>query len=263
MRGNEMTNEQVIRRLENVALPDIGLEGHRRELRAALLREYARTSAQHGRVGMFAWLKYRPPAWKAVLIAATASLLAALVLTLSVFVPRFQPGPTPANIVETVLASKEVRAALGNEEMAAATVNDLGGQLVEVIVEGRGGAIIIARMDTRNETVRIMEISYVLLFGSIFEPQQPLTGEDRGKAIDVARTNSTFRSLLDEGFAIYRVDAVEAVISTRRLADGPMIKTSAKWAMIDLESQDSRWAFLIDPENGRVMDRGKRAIPKR
>ena len=69
-----MTNEEVMRRLENLTLPDFMPDDHRRDLRASLLTEYSRVQARSNRLDLIAWLKPRSPVGKAVLIASAASV---------------------------------------------------------------------------------------------------------------------------------------------------------------------------------------------
>ena len=109
-----------------------------------MLNEYSRVHDHGNHQDLFAWLKSRSPIGKVVLLVSAASALAALVLIISVLIPMYRPQSLPANVVEAVLSSKDVKAALGNDELATVTANDLGNHLLEVIVDSGGGAIIIA-----------------------------------------------------------------------------------------------------------------------
>ena len=215
-----MTNAEVVRRLESVTLPDIALEGHRRELRATLLREYAMAAAQADRPSSFGFMRSRTPVWRTVVVTSTAWALVTLAVTLAVLIPAHQPESTAVMAVNTVLASQSVKTVLANDEMAAVTVTDIENKLVDVMVESRGGNIIIARVDTRDNTVTITEITYIVWLGSPYDAKEYVTGNELEKVIDLASTNSTFRELLGKGGSITGTTAVYCVVSTRRTDSG-------------------------------------------
>lgn len=256
-----MTNEDLIKRLENMTLPDISLESHRRELRASLLNEYALIQAQYGRIGLFGWLQSWPSVWRTVLITSTVWVLIALAVTLSVLVPKYQPSSVAAMAINTVMANPEVRAALANDDAETVTVTDIGNNRLEVVVESRGGTIIIAQINARNNTITISEISYIILLGSPYETEEYITGEEQEKVINLASTDRAFRELLDKGAVIGKTIAVECIISTRYLDTGEITETKETWAMVYLEFQGTRWVFLVDPQNGRVINRSSKVIP--
>jgi hypothetical protein len=84
-----MTNEDIIKRLESVTLPDVTLESHRRELEASLLKEYASVQALYDRKGFVGWLRAGQSLWKSVhvsrkvwVVAVPAVAILVTVLTL-------------------------------------------------------------------------------------------------------------------------------------------------------------------------------------
>lgn len=84
-----MTNEDIIKRLENLTLPDITLENHRRELKASLLKEYTLIQAIYDRSGLFGWLRACLSFWRTVItkrrvwvVAVPVVVVLATVLTL-------------------------------------------------------------------------------------------------------------------------------------------------------------------------------------
>lgn len=255
-----MTNEEIIRRLESVTLPNIALEGHRRELRAALLREYSQVQTRPWRRGLFGWLQLRPPLWRTVLITSAAWVLVALIVILSVLIPMYRPQSMAALAVNTVLTSQEVKAVLANDEMATVTVTDIGNHRLEVVVESRGGSIIIAQVDTRNNTLIIKEITYIILLGSPYEAEEHITGEEQEKVINLASTDRTFRELLDKGAIIGKTTAVYCIVATRHLDIGETSESKERWAMVQLELQGKRWVFLVDTQSGRVINKTRNTM---
>lgn len=244
-----------------MTLPDLSLESYRQELRAALLNEHSLIQTQHGQLALFRWLQSRPSLWRAILITSTVWVFVALVVALSVFVPRYQPSSVAAMAVNTVMANPEVRAALASDEARTVTVTDIGNNHLEVVVESRGGTIIIARINARDNTITISEISYVILLGSPYQPDEQITGKELERVINIASTDHTFRELLDKGAEIGKTIAVECIISTRKLDTDETTETRETWAMVHLKFQNARWFFLVDTISGRVMNRSDRTIP--
>jgi hypothetical protein len=256
-----MTNEEVIKKLESVPLPDISQERHGRELRAALLREYAQVQIHDEQKGLFRWLQSRPPLWRTILITSTAWALVVLLVVLSVLIPTYQSHSVEAMAVDAVMANEEVRSALANDEMATVKVTDIGNRQLEVVVESRGDRIIVARVNTLNNAPIITKISYIMFFGSIYDVEEQLTGKERDKVISLASTDRTFRELLDKGAVISKIMAIQSIVATRHLDTGETTETKERWATIHLEFQGKRGYFVVDPENGRVINRSANLIP--
>ena len=244
-----------------MTLPDITLESHRRELRASLLNKYALIQAQYGRIGLFGWLQSRPSLWKTILITSTVWALIAVIITLSVLVPKYQSSSVTAMAVNTVMANSEVRAALAGDEAKTVTVTDIGDNQLEVVVESRGGTIIITRLNTKDNKITISEISYVILLGSIYKAEEQFMGKELEKIINVANSDPTFRELMNKNAEIVKAVAVECIISTRNLDTEETMETKETWAMVHLEYQDAPWYFLVDPNNSRVINRSSKVIP--
>jgi hypothetical protein len=256
-----MTYEDVIKKLENVTLPDILLESHRRELRVALIREYSLIKAQHARRSLFGWLQSRSSLWRTVLVTSTIWVLIALVVVMSVLLPRYQTDSVTAIAVNTVLASPEIKMALASDGVETVTVSDIGNNLLEVLVESRGGTIIIVQVDTQNKKVTILEISYIILLGSPYEAEEYITGAEQDKVINLARTDHTFKDLMDKGASMSKTIAIWSIVSTRRIDTDITTQTRERWSMVAVDYQDKQWFFLVNIERARVINRSATIVP--
>ena len=174
--------------------------------------------------------------------------------------PGQRPYSDTARTVSAVMAHPLVRAALAGNEASEVTVTSLGNDMYEVVIEGGGGTMIIARADAKDDAVTILDITYVILFGSgsMYTPPEAIVGEELRQVLTVARTNSAFRELMDRGATIAGAEATQALVSKRDLPAGSITETRERWAMVQLDFEGKRWSFLVDPAGSRVIHLGTR-----
>jgi hypothetical protein len=254
-----MNTEELVARLENVALPDIVIEDHRRELRASLLAEYARRRLP-ARTALLSRILSSMRNWKTVAVTSAAWVVIVAVMTLLLIVPAYRPNST-AMAIDAVLANPQVRSIMAGDEMASVTVTPLEGDEVEVVISGGRGTTIIARVDVKGGRVTIVDVAYVILFGSIFEPEKVITGHEAEKVIAVASTNYDFRRLTGKGAIVEKIVSIEILFSTRHLSTGETTGTRGEWAMVTLALDGKEWSFLVDPLGSRVINRSTNQIP--
>ncbi len=259
-----MNTQELVTRLENIVLPDLVPEDGRLALRASLLSDYDRLQARQGHHDVFAWLRARPLLWRTALITSAVWLAIAVVLMGLDLLPGQQPYSDTARMVSAVMAHPLVRAALAGNEASEVSVTSLGNGIFEVVIEGGGGTIIIARTDSKDDTVTILDITYVILFGSgsMYTPPEAIVGEELRQVLAVARTNSSFRELMDRGATVGGAEATQALVSKRDLVAGSITETRERWVMVQLDFEGKRWSFLVDPAGSRVMHLGTREVVK-
>ena len=138
-----MKEEELIRKLENVELPDIKIQSHQRRLRMALLDadylkgrpgitflELAKSKVKGVKDTMIRGLVSRQPIWKTAVFGMVALVL---VIGLSLTIPDLSTDSVhAANIVQN---SPEVQAALGGEEVEVVKVIVIDGKAT-VIAKG-------------------------------------------------------------------------------------------------------------------------------
>jgi hypothetical protein len=238
-----MNDEEVIRKLENVELPEIELKGHRQWLRTALLgvglpkrqpmvafitsvRVALRKAMGIIARGLFS----RQPVWK---IASVSALVLALALTLSLTLPFLSADSVYAQAVDIVMSSPEVRAALGdveteNVDVIEVRLNDSGGS-VTLLVKGDAG-FFTTEVDLGNG-----EVVYVSVL-----PE--LTKAERQAAINIAEADPGVRELLDKGAAIVRISP--------RYYDYMIEQEIIR---VVVEKDEEIWFALIDLDEGCVL----------
>lgn len=250
-----MSSNDIIKRLENVAVPDITLGRYRQNLRDTLIRQYPRTEDTRFPVNLF-----RNPTWWSVFITSAAWVIIVAAVVFGFVIPGFQPDSVEARVIEKVMAMPEIRTLLTGDESKNISLTDVGDDQLEVIVESHGGRIIITRVNTFDNNIHISQISYVVLMGSIYEPEVDIIGDELECLIRTGKTNPVFRNLIDNGAEVVKAVVVECLIITRDLENGKVEDTRENWAMVTLNRRDENCYFLIDPVNSRVIDRACRTV---
>ncbi len=192
-----MNDEEIIRKLENVELPEIELKGHRQWLRTALL-EADPLKRQPGVVqvalkkatGIIArGLFSRQPVWK---MASVSALVLALALTLSLTLPFLHADSVYAQAVDIVKNSPEIRAAMGDADPEEIVVLADDGESVTLLIKGDAGLF------TTEVNLKSGGVIYVSVL-----PE--LTEAERQAAINIAEADPGVRELLDKGAVIVRI----------------------------------------------------------
>jgi hypothetical protein len=160
------------------------------------------------------------------------------------------------------MASPEIQSILAGEKAKSVTVTDAGDNLLEVLVESHGGRYIIAKVRISHGKLRIAEISYIVLTGSMYEPDPPVPDTDLERVIQAGKTDPSFRQLIENGAEVADAVSIECLVTTRNLEKNETTGTTVTWAMVTLCHGDESCFFLIDYENYRVFGRGCRENPE-
>jgi hypothetical protein len=251
-----MLNNDIIYRLEHVEVPDITLEGYRENLRSVLVKEHAMTYGERAQTRRF-----MNPVWRSVFVTSAAWVVILVAVVFGVIIPGFQSSSVEAKAIEMVMASPEIQSILAGEQARSVTVTDTGNNLLEVLVESHGGRFIIAKVRIVDDNVRISEISYVILMGSIFVPDLPITGNNLERVIQTGKSDAAFRQLIENGADVIQAVYVECLVTTRNLENDESLNATETWAIVTLQQGDESYHFYIDFEHNRVIDRSYRKKP--
>jgi hypothetical protein len=248
-----MTNEEIIEKLKLAKLPSIIDESHRSKLKSVLLEEYSRVETRNVQRGLFGQVLSKLTTWKVAAITSITCTIITLIVILLALLPVNPPPSVAAKAIDAVLSNEEVRAILTNDEMSTITVRNIGNNLLEVMVESRGGSIIIALVDMNDDTLIIKEITNIIFLGSLYDLQEEISGEEREKALNIASTDHSFQELIDRGATIDKITAIYCIVSTRHLDSGETVETKERWAFLKLEFENKYYGFEVDMERGRVL----------
>ena len=249
-----MKEEEIIKQLENVQIPDIELPAHRQWLKSALLDSaYLKKQREMGIVGVLRsqvqsginmimnGLLTRRPVWKVALGSTLAvALIAALVLVL----PSPDGQSNIARAIEIAKNDPQVLAALGvdeDDEVEVKVIATGPNSITVQIEEGKTGVMVVVEVDSNTGTV------------SEIIKQPLLTDEDKEKAIEIAKTDPIIREILDEGYVIHTVLPFFQLAFNQETGD--LEEASGTWVKIIMsrgEMRDRSWMAIVDIVSGKV-----------
>ena len=243
-----MREEELIKKLENIDLPEIELQSHRRRLKTALLQSQCfeerpgkaavLESKVQGGINMLKGLISWRPVWKPALVSALAL---ALIIGFALFVPSpFVPSPEvlAANIAQN---SPEVRAALGGDEVETLKVVSIKDDMATVIVEGKMGGIVTALVDLHTKIVT----------EAVGGPK--LTDEEKEKALSIVKADPRVRELLDRGAVIAMILPMYVHASGTNQETGEIEEISETWAQVWINLGNKQWGAQVDLIRGKVV----------
>ncbi len=248
-----MKEDNLIKKLEKVELPDIKLQSHQRRLRKALLdagylkrqREIAifnlvKSIFKGVKDTMIKGLVSRQPVWK----IATVSLALLLILGLSITIPSLMADSVYVQAEEIAKNSASVKEALGGGEIQIVRIDisDMT-RTGEVIAKSEAGSV-LAKVDLNGNKVTEM---------ASFVP-------DNQRAIEIVKADPQGQGLLDSGATIGEVSTMYLSGMTCNVATGETEDTSETIVMVSINGTEGTYVAYIDLAEGKV-ERLLKSIP--
>ena len=244
-----MGEEELIKKLENVELPDIELQGHQRRLGMALLESryfkeqpkvaiFSQTkSKMKGGIDMLKGLISWRPVWKPALVGALAI---ALIVGSALFVPSLV-GPSPEVLAaEIAQNSPEVQKLLGDDLIVIKKVQLVDG-VGHVVCEASVGIFALAEVDLeKKELVKVEKIK-----------MPELTEEEKEKAIEIAKADSKVQELLGKGASIDKVFPLFGIVALSEENGEMKVETSVN-VTVALVLDDEKWMVHVNLDEGKV-----------
>lgn len=244
-----MGEEELIKKLENVELPDIELQGHQRRLRMALLESryfkeqpkvaiFSQTkSKMKGGIDMLKGLISWRPVWKPALVSALAI---ALIVGSALFVPSLV-GPSPEVLAaEIAQNSPEVQKLLGDDLVTVRKVQLVDG-VGHVVCEASIGTFALADVDLeKGKLIKVEKIK-----------MPELSDEEKERAVEIAKADLEVRELLDKGAKIGKVFPMFGIITLSEENGETGVETSVN-VCVALVLNDEKWIVHVDLEKGEV-----------
>ena len=244
-----MKEEELIKKLENVELPDIELQSHRRRLRMALLDagylkrqrgvailELAKSKVKGEIDTMIRGLVSRQPVWK----TAVVSILAlALVVGLSLTIPSLSTESVYAQAADIAQNSPQVRAALGDGEVQVVKVIKVVDNKGTVICQGELG-VITTEVDLETKEVTVVSM-----------PELTEAGEE--EAVDIAKADPRVQELLDKGASIGKVSPMYSFGTRVNPETGEIEEFSEELARVEITLGETIWIAHVDLANEEVV----------
>ena len=253
-----MREEELIKKLERVELPQIELQSHRRRLRMALLNtDYLQRRRQVAILGlakskviggidtMIRGLVSRQPLWKTALASGLAmALIIGLIMTLPGLTGQ-SPEALAADIAEN---SPQVRAALNGEPIVEVKIIGADGDEVRVLCQGEEGRLALA-----NVNLAVKKVTYVQ---KIKFPE--FSDEEKARAIEIAKADPKVQELLDKGGTIDKVislpigDDGYGPISLKIGEEGAIAVEGDMLPAVVIVLDNQKWMVLVDIDKGEV-----------
>jgi hypothetical protein len=248
-----MKEEDLIKKIKSVELPDIERQSHQRRLRMTLLDtgypcrrqentilEMVKSAVKGAKDTMIKGLVSRQPVWK----TATAGILVvALALGLSFAIP-FNTNSVYAHAEEIVKNSSEVQEVLGiaGEDMEITLINigDLEGT---AIAEGGNNSVLV-KIDLESG-----EITNVVNFAI-----------DDQAAIEIAKADPRDQELLDAGATINGVSAIYSSGVMGNVGTGEIENFSGTQVIVNIVNGEETYNAYIDMSEGKLTSITKATI---
>ena len=240
-----MKEEELIKKIKNVELPDIEVQSHRRRLKMALLDtdylnksrgttiwEPAKSTLKGVRDIMIRGLVSKQPVWK----TATVGILAiGLVLGLSLTIPSLTADSVYAQASEIVQNSPEVHKVLGDDEVIEVTIVNIEDHEGTVIAKSDMGTI-SAMIDLNANSVSQVTIIKV----------------DEQMAIEIAKADPEVQALLNSGATIGEVSTMFLCGEMGNVKTGKTEGFAETFVMVEITGSEKIYTAYIDMDEGKV-----------
>ena len=240
-----MKEEDLIKKVKNVELPDIKIQSHQRRLRMALLDtdypekrrgntilEPAKSKLKGVIDIMIRGLLSRQPVWKT---AAAAILAVGLVIGLSLTVPSLTAESVYAQASEIVRNSPEVHKALGDGEVIVVKVINITDDTGTVIAQSKTGTVSASIDLNTNSVTQIAQVEV-----------------DEQRAIEIAEADPGVKELLDSGATIGKVSTLYLCGEMGNVETGETEQFTKTFVMVEIRRNGDLYIALVNLSEGKV-----------
>jgi hypothetical protein len=241
-----MKEEELIRKLENVELPDIKLQSHQRRLRMALLDasylkrqsgvtilELVKSKINEVKDTIMRGLDSQQPVWKT---AALGILALIMIIGLSLTIPSL--SNESAYAADIVQDSPKVQAVLGDGEVEVVKVIVIDGKAI-VIVKSKTG---IVKVDVDLKTRDVTDV----------EKMTTATAEGKQEATDIAKADPRVKELLDTG-AMISIVSPTWHYGMMNVETGEIEAVSEIFVKVEIAGVESKYVAYVDLTEGEVV----------
>ena len=253
-----MKEEELIKKLENIELPNIELQSHQRRLRMALLNAgylqrqrvgvtilaLAKSEIKGGIDIIMKGLVSRQPVWKTALASVSAI---ALIIGLTIALPSLTGQSSEALAAEIAESSPEVKLALGDQEIEVVKVIKIIDDKGTVICEGTMGRLVTAEVDLESQEVTEVKVAIEIV------DMPELSEADEQEAINIARADPGVKELLDQGASIGMVFPMYSFGMRTDMETGETEEFSGMLVRVAIELGEKSWLAHVDLAEGKVV----------
>ena len=247
-----MKKEQLLRKLENVELPELLVVSHKERLKKALLEgTVSYTSANEAspasRIGswleeVFSWLK--GPSWRIALASSLALIMIGVVLGATIYLASPSPAVLAADIVKKDPGIQQKLSGVGEIVIVRVEIREK----IATVVCGRSmGDFIEADVDIPGRVIVSTK-----RFEGLFIPEVPLEAQD--SAVKIACTDPSVKSMIDKGATIGRIFPVFSSINNIAIVNGNILKVTpaTTQAVVPVILNNKVWMVQVNLEQHKV-----------
>ena len=246
-----MKKEQLLKRLENVDLPELLVASHKAMLKKALLdgtstRQVMSQSPSQGLVsrldGLVSWL--RGPVWRTALASSLTLILIGAISGMAVYLASPSPAVIAADIVKKDPGIQQKLSGTGDIIIVRVEVRE---RMATVVCGRSMGDFIEADVDITGRSVVNTK-----RFEGLFIPEVPLEAQD--SAVKIASSEPSVKAMLDKGGTIGRVFPIFSSISSIAIVNGNILKVSpaATQAVVPIIVNEKVWMVQVNLEQNKV-----------
>lgn len=248
-----MKKEMLIRKLENVEIPELLIAGHRGKLKSVLMEGTAsvrqplkvETQADDlmGRIRKaFDWL--RAPAWRAAAASGLALFVVAGVLAAVFYIASPSPAVIAADVVKNDLAIQQRLTGTGEIIIVRVDVRD--GMASVVCCRGMGDFI------EADVDINVRTVVQTRRYEGLFMPDLPRGQQEM--AIQIASSDPRVKALIDKGAQTGRVFPIFSSISRMSVVNGNILKVTpaASQAVVPVLLDGKTWLVQVDLEEMKI-----------
>ena len=248
-----MKKEMLIRRLENVEIPELLIAGHREKLKSVLIdgaagmRQPLKAESQADRFAdtvrkAFDWL--RVPAWRAAAASGLALFVVAAALATVFYIVSPSPSVIAADVVKRDPAIQQRLTGTGEIIIVRVDVRD---GMASVVCCRGAGDFIEAEVD-----INVRTVVQTRRYEGLFMPELPREEQDR--AIRIASSDPRVKALMDDGAKTGRVFPVFSSISRMTVVGGNILKVTAdvSQAVVPLLLDGKTWLVQVNMQEMKI-----------
>jgi len=238
--------EELIKKIKNVELPQVDLPSHRHKLKMALLKSDHFQKKQAANI--FDLMKERMrtisakivlgrPVWQT---AMAGMLVVVVIVVFSVALPSLLGQSKEALAAEITRNSLEVNAALGSDQMSEVEIIEIIDDMAIVEVHGVMGTTLTVEVDLLTKVV-----SEVI--GGL-----QLTEEEKAEALNILGINPKFLELVAKGASVYAVLPMEVHFWGLNPETGELEEMTETWAQVWINLGEKQYGAQVDIIRGKV-----------
>jgi len=246
-----MKKEQLLKKLENVELPELLVASHKAKLKQVLLEGVPSTGEVDADTVLeriasslkasVSWLS--GPAWRTALASGLSILFIGALLAVSFYISRPSPAAIAADVVKNDPGIQQRLSGAGDIIIVRVEVRD---GMASVVCGRSMGDFIEADVD-----IQCKSVVNTRRYEGLFIPEMPLQSQD--SAVKIAIADPTVKTMLNKGGNVGKVFPIFSAITSITI-DGNLVKVTpaATQAVVPIYLNGKAWLVQVNLEEQKI-----------